>query len=342
MEQLIGMLPEELEAFVVSLGEKPFRARQILSWICRRGAADIDGMTDLSRSFRERLAEAARIGLPEVLKVSRAADGTTKLLLSLEDGRTVESVIIPDEGRTTLCVSSQVGCGLACAFCLTGRLGFLRNLSAAEIVGQVIVANNYLRERGGGLTNIVFMGMGEPLLNFDEVRRALVLILSGRALSFSWRHVTVSTAGIPEGIRRLGDEILVNLAVSLNAPDDETRTAIMPINRKYPLGALTAALFAYPLKRGRRITLEYVLLSGVNDTVGHARALARLVGGLRVKINLIPFNPFDGAPFARPDDEAVLRFQEVLLGAHLFAVVRKSKGADIGAACGQLAAGSGA
>jgi 23S rRNA (adenine2503-C2)-methyltransferase len=247
-------------------------------------------------------------------------------------------VIIPDEGRTTLCVSSQVGCGLACAFCLTGRMGLLRNLSAAEIVGQVVVASNYLRERGGGLTNIVFMGMGEPLLNFDEVRRALVLILSERALSFSWRHVTVSTAGVPEGIKLLGDELLVNLAVSLNAPDDETRTAIMPINKKYPLGALTAALRAYPLKRGRRITLEYVLLSGVNDTVGHARALARLVGGLRVKINLIPFNPFEGAPFVRPDDETVLRFQEVLLGAHLFAVVRKSKGADIGAACGQLAA----
>ena len=338
MEQLVGMLPEELEKFVASLGEKPFRARQLLAWIYRKGAADIDGMTDLSRSFRNRLAEAARIGLPDVLKISQAADGTMKLLLGLDDGRTIESVIIPDEGRTTLCVSSQVGCGLGCAFCMTGRLGLKRDLTAAEIVGQVIVAGNYLGERGGGLTNIVFMGMGEPLLNYDEVRRALMLILSERGLSFSWRHVTISTAGIPKMIGRLGGEILVNLAVSLNAPDDETRSPIMPINKKYPLAALMGALRAYPLKRGRRITLEYVLLSGINDSDQHARALARLVKGLRVKINLIPFNPFEGAAFTRPDDGRVLGFQEVLIEKHLFAVVRKSKGADIGAACGQLAA----
>jgi 23S rRNA (adenine2503-C2)-methyltransferase len=338
MKELVGMLPDEMEQFVLSLGEKPFRARQLTDWIYKKGVTDIDRMTDLSNAFRLLLSHNARVTLPAVTKVTEAADGTVKFLLELADGAAIESVIIPDEGRTTLCVSSQTGCALGCTFCMTGRLGKRRDLTAGEIVGQVLVARDYLGTRGEALTNIVFMGMGEPLLNYDQLRRALTLILGDQGLSFSWRHVTVSTAGIPEAITRLGKEVLVNLAVSLNAPDDETRDRIMPMNRKYPLDALMAALSAYPLKRGRRITIEYVLLSGVNDTEDHARALVRLVRGIPVKINLIPFNPFPGAPFSRPDYGRVLGFQEILISAHLNAIIRKSKGGGIAAACGQLVA----
>jgi 23S rRNA (adenine2503-C2)-methyltransferase len=337
-KELVGMLPEELEVFVASLGERPFRARQLEKWIYKKGITDIQQMTDLSGAFRLLLAGAARATLPGVKAVTEAADGTAKFLLELSDGQAVEAVIIPDEERTTLCVSSQTGCALGCTFCMTGRLGKRRDLTAGEIVGQVLVARDHLRARGGALTNIVFMGMGEPLLNYGEVARALAIILGDRGLAFSWRHVTVSTAGIPEGIARLGGEVLVNLAVSLNAPDDATRDRIMPINRKYPLAVLMEALRAYPLKRGRRITLEYVLLAGINDTDDHARALVRLVKGIPVKINLIPFNPFPGASFSRPDDGRVLAFQEILIAAHLNAIIRKSKGGGIAAACGQLSA----
>jgi 23S rRNA (adenine2503-C2)-methyltransferase len=340
MKELIGMLPDDMEAFVQSLGERPFRARQLTAWIYKKGVTDIGQMTDLSGPFRLTLSDNAAITLPSVKKVTTAADGTVKFLLGLSDGAAVESVIIPDEERTTLCVSSQAGCALGCAFCMTGRLGLARNLTAGEIVGQVLTAQDHLRQNAGALTNIVFMGMGEPLLNYEEVSRALAIILSDWGLSFSWRHVTISTAGIPEMIARLGAEVLLNLAVSLNAPDDVTRDRIMPINKKYPLAALMAALTAYPLKRGRRITLEYVLLSGINDSDDHARALVKLVRGIPVKINLIPFNPFPGADFSRPGDERILRFQEILIAAHLFAVIRKSKGAQIAAACGQLAAAS--
>lgn len=340
MQEMVGMLPDEMEQFISSLGESPFRARQLMRWIYKKGVVDTERMTDLSGPFRLALARSARIGLPSVGKVTEAVDGTVKFLLTLPDGAAVESVIIPDEERTTLCVSSQAGCALGCTFCMTGRLGLARNLTCGEIVGQVLVARDYLWQRGGQLTNIVFMGMGEPLLNFDEVSRALTLILSDHGLSFAWRHVTVSTAGIPEAIARLGSEFQVNLAVSLNAPDNATRDRIMPVNRKYGLDLLMAALRAYPLKRGRRITLEYVLLSGINDSDDHARALAGLVKGIPVKINLIPFNPFSGAPFSRPDDRRVLAFQERLIASHLFTVIRKSKGDDIAAACGQLAAAS--
>ncbi len=332
------MSPDEMERFILSLGERPFRARQVAAWIYKKGVADFELMTDLSGAFRLLLSQNARVTPPAVTKVTTAADGTVKFLLGLADGQAVESVIIPDEERTTLCVSSQAGCALGCAFCMTGQLGRKRDLTAGEIVGQVLVAREYLGTRGGTLTNIVFMGMGEPLLNYDQVKQALTIILADRGLAFSWRHVTVSTAGIPEAIARLGADLLVNLAVSLNAPDDETRDRIMPINRKYPLDTLMAALRAYPLKRGRRITLEYVLLSGINDTDDHARALVKLVRGIPVKINLIPFNPFDGAPFSRPDDARVLGFQAILIDAHLNAIIRKSKGGRIAAACGQLAA----
>jgi 23S rRNA (adenine2503-C2)-methyltransferase len=339
MQEIFGMLPDEMELFISSLGERPFRARQLAKWIYKKGVTDIERMTDLSAPFRLLLSHHARITLPTVRGMTSAADGTVKFLLGLSDGTCIESVIIPDEERTTLCVSSQAGCALGCAFCVTGSLGFTRNLTSGEIVGQVLAAQNYLREHGEALTNIVFMGMGEPLLNYEQVSRALAIILSDWGLSFSWRHVTVSTAGIPEGIARLGREVLVNLAVSLNAPDDLTRDRIMPVNRKYPLDVLMAALRAYPLKRGRRITLEYVLLKGINDTDDHARDLAQLVKGIPIKINLIPFNAFTDAPFLRPDDSRVLAFQEILISAHLNAIIRKSKGGEIAAACGQLAAG---
>jgi 23S rRNA (adenine2503-C2)-methyltransferase len=339
IQEMVGMLPDEMEQFISSLGERPFRARQIAKWIYKKGVTDLEQMTDLSGPFRLLLSHHACLTLPSVREMTSAADGTVKFLLGLSDGAFVESVIIPEEERTTLCVSSQAGCALNCAFCVTGGLGLTRNLTSGEIVGQVLVAQNHLRERGGALTNIVFMGMGEPLLNYEQVSRALAIILSDWGLSFSWRHVTVSTAGIPEGIARLGRDVLVNLAVSLNAPDDPTRDRIMPVNRKYPLDVLMAALRAYPLKRGRRITLEYVLLKGINDTDDHARALVGLVNGIPVKINLIPFNAFTDAPFLRPDDSRVLAFQEILIYAHLNAIIRKSKGGEIAAACGQLAAG---
>jgi 23S rRNA (adenine2503-C2)-methyltransferase len=345
---LFGMGKEALAALVAERGEPAFRARQLYGWLYNRRVRAFDAMANLPKALRVALAEAFDLRWPEVAERALSFDGTRKYLFRLEDGATIEAVYIPEDARRTICISTQAGCPLKCAFCLTGIAGYTRNLKAGEILGQVATVmeehpatatHPHRRGEDPFSWNIVVMGMGEPLLNYEQVSRALAIILSDWGLSFSWRHVTVSTAGIPEGIARLGRDVLVNLAVSLNAPDDPTRDRIMPVNRKYPLDVLMAALRAYPLKRGRRITLEYVLLKGINDTDDHARALVGLVNGIPVKINLIPFNAFTDAPFLRPDDSRVLAFQEILIYAHLNAIIRKSKGGEIAAACGQLAAG---
>lgn len=352
MRDLLGLYPDEVQEIVTSLGDKPFRAKQLLKWIYSREVCDFNEMTDLSIDFRSRLSSVAMISrlVPEKITMSEEEDNvkgggrTTKLLFRLEDGKAIESVIIPDGKKRTLCVSSQVGCPLGCAFCMTGEMGFVRNLTSAEIVGQVMAAAKYLSDlkaSGFGeeakISNIVFMGMGEPLLNYDEVVRAFDVISSGWGLEISWRKITLSTAGIPDAILKLGRERNINLAVSINAPDDETRSFIMPINRKYPLKELLGALKDYPLKRRSRITVEYVLIRGVNDSEGDALNLCRIVSGLKVKVNLIPFNPYPGSPFERPDEEVIWRFQRILIDSNINAIIRKSRGSEISAACGQLA-----
>lgn len=334
---------EALKALFLELGLKKYRAAQVLDWIYRHHAASFGEMTNIAKS--ERALLESRFSIPEIsiLKTEKSIDGTMKFLFGLEDGHTIESVLIPDEDRLTLCISSQVGCSQGCRFCLTGSGGFERNLKAWEIADQVLAAEKYLKsgDHGQGIkrhiTNIVLMGMGEPLANFDEVAAALELITGEHGLGFSARRVTLSTAGLVPGIERLGKaELGINLAVSLNAATDEVRSGIMPINRRYPIKELLSACRRYPLKPRQRITFEYVMLKGVNDSEEDAHRLAGLLKGIRCKINLIPFNPFPGSAFERPDEDTVARFQKILLGHHYTAPVRESRGRDISAACGQL------
>jgi len=326
----------ELEALAAGLGEKPFRARQIRKWLYNRGVCDLEAMTDLSKSLRGRLAEAAVISRPDLLEARVSEDGTQKFLWRLADGGRIESVLIPERDHLTLCLSSQVGCAMGCRFCRTAQLGFKRNLTQAEILNQVLGVRRRLPE-GPPLTNLVFMGMGEPLANRENVVRALSILTEPGLMGFSRRHLSVSTVGLVPELARLAEDVTVGLTVSLNAADDKTRSFLMPINKRHNLEALHKALAAFPLPSRRMITLAYVLLAGVNDTPRHARDLIRFAHGLRVKINLIPFNPYPGAAFERPSNEAVQAFQEVLAGTHLTVIVRDSKGQDIGAACGQLA-----
>ncbi len=325
------------------MGLKKYRARQIFDWLYRKLAGSFDEMTNISKDERALLANHFAIPSLTVLYTDVSADGTMKFLFGLEDGHTIESVLIPDKDRLTLCISSQVGCSQGCRFCLTGSGGFERNLKAWEIADQVLTAEKYLETGGYGrgikrrITNIVLMGMGEPLANFDEVAAALRLITVEHGLGFSGRRVTLSTAGLVPGIDRLGKSRLgINLAVSLNSAADEVRSRIMPINRRYPMKELLSACRRYPLKPRQRITFEYVMLKGVNDSEQDAHRLARLLKGIRCKINLIPFNPFPGSAFERPDEDTVARFQKILLGHHYTAPIRESRGRDISAACGQL------
>lgn len=334
---------EELGALVASLGERPFRARQVFRWLHRKGAASLDEMTDVPKALREGLAArtALRTLVPAAEQVSR--DGTVKWTWRTWDGRLLESVFMPEPGRKTLCVSSQVGCGVGCTFCLTGTLGLARNLGAGEIVDQVHRANRRLVELRVGegerpLTNLVFMGMGEPLANYENLRAALGVLLSEDGPNFSHRRVTVSTAGLVPAMRRLGEETPVKLAVSLNATTDAQRDAIMPINRRWPIADLLAACREFPARNGRRITFEYVLLAGVNDSPEDARRLAGLLRGIPAKVNLIPYNENPGLGFRAPDDARVSSFQEDLASRNLTVVVRRDRGRDISAACGQLAA----
>jgi 23S rRNA (adenine2503-C2)-methyltransferase len=316
-------------------------------WLHRNGAASLDEMSDLSKGLRQRLAEAATLTTLEVASEQRSVDGTIKWTWRTADGKLIESVYMPEADRKTLCVSSQVGCALGCTFCMTGTMGLARHLTPGEIVDQVHRANRRLVELGEGpgprpLTNLVFMGMGEPLHNFEHLKVALGLLLDDDdGPNFSHRHVTVSTSGLVPVIRRLGEETQVKLAVSLNASTDAQRDRLMPINRRYPIGELLAACRAFPLRQGRRITFEYVLLAGQNDADEDAERLARLVRGIPAKINLIPYNDNPGLGFHAPAPARVEAFHQILLGRQITAVIRKNRGGDIAAACGQLAAEGG-
>ncbi len=338
---LLGMPQGELEAFFAGIGEKPYRARQLLQWVHQRGVTDFETMTDLSKSLRAKLAEHAAIALPRVDSQHESADGTVKWLFASGAGQRVEAVYIPEPARGTLCISSQVGCALDCAFCATGAQGFNRNLTAAEIVGQVWHANTVLPPRPSGepaVTNVVFMGMGEPLANYRHVVPVLEILISDYAYGLSRRRVTVSTSGIVPHIDRLGDDCNVSLAVSLHAPNDELRNRIVPINKLHPIDELLEACWRYAAKRANRfITFEYVMLRNVNDSLQHADQLADLLGGKPAKVNLIPFNPFPGTEFKRSAAETIRCFQERLRERGIVATTRRTRGDDIDAACGQLA-----
>jgi 23S rRNA (adenine2503-C2)-methyltransferase len=336
-QNLLGLDAAGLERFFEAQGEKRFRARQILRWVHQRGEADFTQMSDLARPLREKLSAIACVEAPRIVGDTAAADGTRKWLLKVDDANAVEAVFIPETRRGTLCVSSQAGCVLDCAFCSTGKQGFNRNLSTAEIIGQLWLANRLL-EGDRPVTNVVMMGMGEPLLNLDNVVPALRLMLDDQAYGLSRRRVTVSTAGVIPGIDRLRDECPVALAISLHAPNDELRDRLVPVNRKYPLAQLIAACNRYLDKAPRDfITFEYVMLDGVNDSDAHARELVGFATKVRSKFNLIPFNPFPNSGFKRSAPERIRSFAELLQRAGLTVTTRKTRGDDIAAACGQLA-----
>ena len=336
-ENLLGLDAAGLERFFEAQGEKRFRARQVLRWVHQRGEADFERMTDIARGLREKLAATACVEAPRIVGDTAAADGTRKWLLKIDGANAVEAVFIPETRRGTLCVSSQAGCVLDCAFCSTGKQGFNRNLSTAEIIGQLWLANHLL-EGQRPVTNVVMMGMGEPLLNLDNVIPALRLMLDDNAYGLSRRRVTVSTAGVIPGMDRLRDECPVALAVSLHAPNDALRDRLVPVNRKYPLDQLVAACNRYLDKAPRDfITFEYVMLEDVNDSDAHARELVALAAKVRSKFNLIPFNPFPNSGFKRSSPERIRGFAEILQRAGLTVTTRKTRGDDIAAACGQLA-----
>jgi len=341
---LLGSGRPELTSYCANLGEKPFRAKQLLHWIHQTGADNFDVMTDISKALRERLAVDASITGPTIVRDTVAADGTRKWLIDVGTGNAIETVFIPEARRGTLCISSQAGCALECSFCATGRQGFNRNLGVAEIIGQLWWANKCLggyRSNQGGqrvVSNVVMMGMGEPLANFDNVVAAMQLMLDDDAYGLSRRRVTLSTSGLVPAMDRLREACPVALAVSLHAPNDTLRNELVPINRKYPIGELLAACVRYIEKAPRDfVTFEYVLLDGVNDSVAQARELVETVKPVPCKINLIPFNPFPGSGYTRSKTDAVARFRDVLLRAGLVATTRKTRGDDIAAACGQLA-----
>lgn len=337
---LLGLDREGLERFFAELGEKPFRARQLLQWVHQRGVTDFCDMTDLSQSLRERLQAVATITAPRSIRESQSTDGTIKWLLSESGGSAIETVWIPETNRGTLCISSQVGCMLNCTFCSTATQGFKRNLSADEIIGQVWFATQRLNELTGGsarITNVVFMGMGEPLLNLGAVKPALSLVRDDLAYGLAARRVTISTAGVVPGIDQLARGTEFALAVSLHAPVDELRERLVPLNRKYPLAELMAACKRYLAHDERRsITFEYTMIDGLNDKLSHAKGLRRLLDGMPCKVNLIPFNPFPGTPFKPSTDSTMYEFQMAVRAAGIVTTIRKTRGDDIAAACGQL------
>jgi len=340
---LLGMTRGQLETFFTDLGEKRFRAQQVMKWVHHRGVRNFAEMTDLSQALRERLSEIAEVTPPAIAEQKDSADGTRKWAIAVHGGSLVEAVLIPEGDRATLCVSSQVGCSLDCTFCSTGKQGFQRDLTAAEIIGQVWLAINsydgWQSGKGRVVTNVVMMGMGEPLLNFDNVVAAMNLMCDDLAYGLSKRKVTLSTSGVVPHLDRLAEWADVSLAVSLHAPNDALRDQIVPINRKYPIARLLQSARAYldaqPDKK-RVVTIEYTLLAGVNDSVEQARELAVLLKGYPCKINLIPFNDFPDSGYQRPSGNAVSRFWQVLIDAGFVVTVRTTRGDDIDAACGQL------
>jgi len=340
-QNLLGLDAADLARFFEAQGEKPFRARQVLRWIHQLGEADFAAMSDLSMALREKLAQTACVEPPLIVGDQETADGTRKWLIKVDGANSVESVFIPETGRATLCVSSQAGCVLDCSFCATGKQGFNRNLTSAEITGQLWVANRELGNPSRAkriISNVVFMGMGEPMLNLDNVIPALRLMLDDNAYGLSRRRVTVSTSGVIPGMDRLRDECPVALALSLHAPNDRLRDELVPVNRKYPLRELMAACNRYLEKAPRDfITFEYVMLEGVNDSEAHAREAAALARQVRCKYNLIPFNPFSQSDYKRSSPERIRRFAEILQRDGITVTTRKTRGDDIAAACGQLA-----
>lgn len=331
-----------LLAFFAELGEKPFRASQVIKWIYQNGLNDFDAMTNLSKSLREQLKERAEIRVPEIVTEQRSSDGTIKWLLRVDSGNCIESVFIPEADRATLCISSQVGCALECSFCSTAQQGFNRNLSVAEIIGQLWIANRQMnvtpQPHQRVISNVVLMGMGEPLLNFDNVVKAMSLMMDDDGYGLSKRRVTLSTSGVIPAMDRLKEVSDVSLAVSLHAPTDELRNQLVPLNRKYPIAELLAACRRY-VEDGpkRRVTFEYVMLDGINDSPEQARALVKLLKNVPAKVNLIPFNPFPGTNYRTSSLLRINTFREILMTAGLITVTRKTRGDDIDAACGQLA-----
>ncbi len=332
---LRNMALSELNGWASSLGFEPFRARQIFHWLWRSDVTSFDQMTNLQMDLRQRLSELFYISSLRPEKIERSQDGTRKFLFALSDGNHIESVLIPERGHHTLCLSSQVGCAMGCRFCLTGKGGFKRNLKTSEIVNQVLAVQGALLP-GEKLTNLVFMGMGEPLANYENIIKSLQILLAGEGCGFSSRKVTVSTCGLIPQMEKLGRDITVNLAISLHAPDNETRSFLMPVNRTYPLEALIDACRRFPMPPRRMITFEYLLISGINDFPKQARALAKLLRDVRAKINLIPFNTYPGSEFKPSPPENILAFQQILVKSHYTTIIRQSKGAGISAACGQL------
>ena len=339
---LLGLSRHRMEQFFVDMGEKKFRAGQLMKWIHQYGVDDFEAMTNVSKTLRARLAEIAEIRGPEVLVDEVSDDGTRKWVMRMAEGNSIETVLIPDGERGTLCVSSQVGCSLDCSFCSTGKRGFNRNLSSAEIIGQLWAALRtfmpFDRTKERPVTNVVMMGMGEPLLNFDNVVEAMGLMMDDWAYGISKRRVTVSTSGVVPAIEKLGDVTDVSLAISLHAANNELRDELVPLNRKYPIEQLLKATKNYlsGLSDRRRATIEYTLIEGVNDQPEHARELAELLVDVPCKVNLIPFNPFPESDYRRPSGNAVKRFQDIMNQAHYITTVRTTRGDDIDAACGQL------
>ena len=340
---LLGLTDERMEAFFAVLGEKRFRAQQVMKWIHHRGAESIDDMTDVSKKMRAILHDIAEIKAPEIVSQQDSKDGTRKWVMRVTGGSCIETVLIPEADRATLCVSSQVGCSLDCSFCSTGKQGFMRDLKASEIIGQVWLAaksyNSLAANAKRKVTNVVMMGMGEPLLNFDNVVDAMNLMRSDYGYGISKRRVTLSTSGVVNQLQRLSAVTDVSLAISLHAPDDELRNQLVPINKKYPIAVLLDACRQYmaDLPDSHRVTtVEYTLINGINDSVEQAKALAVLLKDFPCKINLIPFNPFPQSDYKRPSKSAVYRFQTVLIEAGFIAPIRTTRGDDIDAACGQL------
>ena len=338
---LLDLDQQAMSNFFESMNEKPFRAQQILKWIHFNGITDFHLMTNISKSLQQKLSDSAEINLPQIIYEKAAEDHTYKWLLRLYDGNCIETVFIPEKNRGTLCISSQVGCILNCDFCSTGKQGFSRNLTTAEMISQLWIACRKLSKNNGihdhTISNVVMMGMGEPLLNFEHLIKALNLMLDDHAYGLSKRRVTVSTAGVVPAIYELRKLSDVSLAVSLHAPNDDLRNEFVPLNKKYPLKELIAACKDYfKHDRRRSITIEYVMLANTNDTPQHAKQLIKLLNGIRAKVNLIPFNPFPHTIYQRSDDETIFRFRDILMQAGLNTTIRRTRGDDIDAACGQL------
>jgi 23S rRNA (adenine2503-C2)-methyltransferase len=340
--RLADLSPEELTDFVVSMGEKPYRGKQIASWIFARGCSGFEEMSDISKASRDKLAAVSTARSPVSLAESETdgSDGSRRLLWRLEDGELIESVVLDEGGHLTLCVSSQIGCRMGCRFCRTGTLGLKRNLTQGEILGQVLGAVALVPPEDGKITNVVFMGMGEPLDNADNVLRSLKIMTAPQYLAIAGRHISLSTVGVVPRLEQIAARggLKCGLTISLGAADDELRSSVMPCNRRWPLARLKETLLAFPLPRGRRLTVAYVLLAGVNDSPEHAWHLSKFLTGLKVKINLIPFNPWPGAPYERPAPWATAAFQDVLVDKYHTAQIRTTKGASVNAACGLLVA----